>query len=234
VYPLYSLEAFRVLSQQWLVLGWNAGHWRATSWQGRQMLQLPDDALRLAELFWRVQPDVIVETGIYEGGGTLLFAGLCRQRVIAVDCEIRPDVREALEQNPKVVLVEGDSASSDTAALVRAGISEGDRVCVFLDSAHDARHVAAELRLLGPLVSPGCFLIVADSILPRLADAPEGELSWKDDHPGVAVDAFLAEHPEFSRVDIPGVGFLSHFPNTWLRRRTGTIVSGNPQGCHRR
>lgn len=47
--------------------------------------------------------------------------------------------------------------------------SGAERVCVFLDSGHTAQHVAAELRHFGPLVSRGCYLIVADSICPGLA-----------------------------------------------------------------
>ena len=52
-YPLFSPEAFHIVSRQWLVLGWNLGHWTTLSWMGRQILQLPDDILRLAELVWR-------------------------------------------------------------------------------------------------------------------------------------------------------------------------------------
>ena len=61
-FALFSAEAFQILSRQWIALGWNLGHWSTFSWMGRQLLQLPDDVLRLAELFWQLRPDVIVET----------------------------------------------------------------------------------------------------------------------------------------------------------------------------
>src|SRR6266852_4401413 len=96
-HSLFSPEAFQILSRQWIVLGWNLGHWRTLSWMGRQLLQLPDDVLRLAELFWKLRPGVIVETGVYDGGSTLLFASLCRLygtgRVISIEREFRPGVR---------------------------------------------------------------------------------------------------------------------------------------------
>src|SRR5215471_12566636 len=99
-YPLFSPEAFRVVARQFLTLGWNLGHWSTFSWMGRQLLQFPDDVLRVAELFWRLRPDVILETGVYDGGSTLLFAALCRLagagRVISIESEIRPGVREAV------------------------------------------------------------------------------------------------------------------------------------------
>lgn len=229
-YPLFSPQAFRILSHQWLLLGWNLGHWKTFSWMGRQILQLPDDILRLAELLWRLRPDVVVETGVYEGGSTLLFAALCRLRghgrVISIDREFRPGVREAVRESApdRVAFIQGDSASPETAAGVLRLLRPGDRVCVFLDSDHSARHVAAELHHLGPLVTSGCYLIVADSICAELAQCPEGESDWSWNNPGAAVDEFLAAHPEFVR-DRPSGPFttpdfteLSYFPSTWLRR----------------
>src|SRR5262249_14204242 len=143
--------------------------------------------------------------------------------VISVDRELRSGVREAVGSS--ATLIEGDSASPETALRVAREIRPGERVCVFLDSDHSAAHVAAELRAFAPFVSPGCYLIVADSNLPDLADPPSGEQAWTQDHPGIAVDAFLESHPEFARERPDPLfpapfdfGELSYFPGTWLRR----------------
>jgi cephalosporin hydroxylase len=195
------------------------------------LLQLPDDVLRLAELFWRLRPDVIVETGVYDGGSTLFLASLCRAygsgRVISVEREFRPGVREAMEQSSGglVTLIEGDSASPEVGDEVRRQIRAGESVCVFLDSDHRRQHVAAELRLFGPLVTPGCYLVVADSNCAALAGTPAAEPDWSWDNPGAAVDEFLSAHPEFVRQRPPGqftagadFAVLSYFESTWLRR----------------
>jgi cephalosporin hydroxylase len=229
---LFSPEAFQILSRQWLLLGWNLGHWSTFSWMGRQLLQLPDDVLRLAELLWTQRPAAIVETGVYDGGSTLFFASLCRMfgggRVISIENEFRPGVRQAIQQaaGELVTMIEGDSASPDIATQVRQLIQPGERVCVFLDSNHTASHVAAELRHYSPLVPPGSYLIAADSICRDLAGTPQGDRAWSRDNPATAVDQFLGEHPEFERVRPPcrypadaDFTFLSYFPNTWLRRR---------------
>lgn len=225
-YPLYSTDAFHILSRQWMILGWNLGHWSSFSWMGRQLLQFPDDVLRLQELLWRVRPDAIVETGVYDGGSTLFFATFCR-RVVSIERDLKPGVREAILETAgdRVTLIEGDSASAGTAALVEREIAACGRVCVFLDSGHSARHVRAELEHLGPLVSPGCYLIVADSNLAELAGTPRGDAAWKHDNPARAVDEFLAAHREFRR-ERPASRFagecdftaLGYFPDTWLRR----------------
>ena len=226
-HPLYSAEAFRIVSRHWMTLGWNLGHWATFSWMGRQLPQFPDDVLRLAELLWRLRPDVVVETGVYDGGSALLFAGFCR--VISVERDLRPGVREALHEAAadRVILIEGDSAEPETARAVARQIRDGERVCVFLDSDRSARHVAAELANFARLVTPGCYLIVADSICPELARTPQGNAAWAHDHPGAAVDRFLAAHPEFTRErpkPLFGADFdfteLSYFAATWLKRST--------------
>ena len=46
---LDSPAAFAVVSEVWLRMGLHLGHWTTFSWLGRQLVQLPDDAWRLAE-----------------------------------------------------------------------------------------------------------------------------------------------------------------------------------------
>ncbi len=204
-----------------MALGWSLGHWATFSWMGRQFLQFPDDVLRLHEALWQLRPDVIVETGVYDGGSTLFFASLCR-RVISIEVCLRPGVRDAIAD--RAILIEADSAAPATAEQARRLIRPSDRVCVFLDSDHSAAHVRVEMESFAPLVSSGCYLIVADSNLADLAATPQGSPRWRDDNPAAAVDDFLAIHAEFRRERprplFPGGDFLelSYFPHTWLRR----------------
>jgi cephalosporin hydroxylase len=231
-YGLFSPEAFRVISRQWLVLGWNLHHSFTFSFLGRQFIQLPDDMLRLGELIWRSRPDIILETGVHDGGSTLFWATLCRMgghgRVISIEKYLRPEVREAVLgiAGDLVTFVEGDASSPEIAAQVRGQIREGDRVCVFLDSDHSAKHVAAELINFGALVSPGCYMVVADSNMPDVAHTPRGQKAWLSDSPAKSVDEFLAVHPEFRRERpvplFPEEKFdfteLSYSQQTWLKR----------------
>ena len=216
-HALESAEAFRALSEVWLRCGLHLGHWTTISWMGRQLVQLPDDALRLAEVVWRLSPDAVVECGVYEGGLSLLLATMCRMRgggrVIGVEAAVRPGVREALAE-AGVTLAEGDSAAPETVEKVRALLAPGDRVMVVLDSGHSREHVLAELEQYAPLVSPGSYIVVADTVLAG------------GDTPRAAVSRFLERHPEFF-ADAPepvyraetGFGYLSYFEHGWLRRR---------------
>ena len=217
-HPLYSREASEVISREWLRIGWDLGHWCTFTWMGRQLLQLPSDVLRLQEALFRLRPDVIVETGVYDGGSSLLFATVCRMighgRVIAIESSVREGVREALDA-AGVSLIEGDSSSPETAAEVRRLIPAGVVVFVFLDSDHSRSHVARELDLYAPLVSPGSWIVAADGIMADLADVPHGDPSWEHDNPAAAVRDFLSTHAEFA---IECEETLTYFRNGWLRR----------------
>ena len=50
ILPLYSPEAFEIISQIWLKVGWNEKHIYTFTWMGRPIIQLPDDLLRIQEV----------------------------------------------------------------------------------------------------------------------------------------------------------------------------------------
>ena len=121
-------EAFELISQAWLRAGWDTDVY-GFSWMGRPIIQLPEDMMRIQELIYELQPDVIVETGVAHGGSLIFYAGLCtamgKGRVIGIDIEIRPHNREAIETHrlsPMITLVEGSSVASDVVAQVKAQI----------------------------------------------------------------------------------------------------------------
>ncbi|MBI4575134.1 MAG: hypothetical protein HY722_02600, partial [Planctomycetes bacterium] len=96
------------------------------TWLGIPIIQLPADIVMMQELVWKLRPDVIVECGVARGGSAVLYASICellgRGRVIAVDVEIRPQNRRAIEGHPlagRIELVEGSSTDPATVAQVR-------------------------------------------------------------------------------------------------------------------
>jgi cephalosporin hydroxylase len=102
-----------------------------------------------------------------------------------------------------------------------------ERVLVFLDGNHTKAHVAAELGLYGPLVSPGSWLIVADGLMNELEAAPRSQPEWHDDNPVPAIHEFLARHPEFELVGPPrpfdesvAAPTTTYFIDGWIKRRT--------------
>lgn len=229
---LYTPEAFELVSQQWLRIGWQEKYSYRFTWLGRPIIQLPEDVLRIQELICRLQPDVIVETGVAHGGSLILYASLCkllgRGRVIGVDIEIRPWNRRAIASHPLssyISLVEGNSVDPGTCHQVVSSIRPEDSVLVLLDSSHTKAHVLAELEAYHRLVTPGSYIIAADGIMRDLADVPRGRPEWLTDNPATAAAEFAARHPEFA-LDEPGWQFnesrltrpVTYWPAAWLKR----------------
>lgn len=232
VLGLYTPEAFELLSEQWLKVGWDQKYAYTFTWLGRPIIQLPEDMLRAQEVIYRLQPDVIIETGIAHGGSLVYYASLCgaigRGRVIGVDVEIRQHNREAIESHPLselIALVEGDSVSPDTVEQVVAMVRPGESVMVFLDSLHKRQHVLQELEAYHDLVTPGSYIIATDGIMKDLADVPRGNPTWEWDNPAEAALEFARQHREFV-LEQPQWPFneselrrnVTHWLSAWLRR----------------
>ena len=225
-FSLYTAEAFQVISRLWIKTGWAEKYSYNFSWMGRPIIQLPEDLLRIQELIHKVQPQVIVETGVAHGGSSVFYASLLevlgQGRVISIDIEIRPHNRKAIEAHPlnkRITLIERSSIAPETLEEVRALISPHERVLVILDSNHTRAHVLRELELYGPLVTAGSYIVATDGIMEDLADVPGGKAEWTRDNPKAAVHEFLAAHSEFelaSEASRPGV---SYWPDAYLRRK---------------
>lgn len=232
---LYDRAAVELLGPLWLKLDWNAQRWRSFSWLGLPMLQLPEDAIRLHEAIWRFQPDLIVETGVYRGGGSLMLASVCRLmgkgRVICVDIDLTPETAAAIAAHPLgdlITSLKGSSTAPDVVAKIKPAMAAAERVLVVLDSNHAAHHVRDELETYGPLLKSGSWILATDGVMVDLHDVPIGDPSWKTDNPQTAVAEFLAVHgASFERIDPPvmygdssyDLPSMTYFPNGWLRKK---------------
>lgn len=231
---LYSNEAFEAISRQWVRVGWNQKYPYTFSWMGRPVIQLPEDMIRIQEVIFQVQPDVIIETGVAHGGSLIYYSSLCKAmdkgRVIGIDIEIRPHNRSAIERHPlsdRITLIEGSSTAPEIVAQVKAQVKPGETVLVILDSNHTYAHVSAELMAYAALVTPGSYLVATDGIMFDLADVPRGKPGWTTDNPTFAARDFAARHPEFV-IEQPAWPFnesqltqnITHWPGAWLKRRS--------------
>ena len=199
------------------------------SWLGIPIIQLPADILATQEVVWATKPDVIIETGVARGGSVLFMASLLeligKGKVIGVDIDIRAHNRDTIERHPMakhVRLIEGPSTDPAVLARVNSEIPTGASVMVVLDSDHSRAHVLAELRSYGPLVTRGCYLVVADTILGHLdaAQTPRNRsrICFKGNEPLAALEAYLKETDRFE-IDpvINGKLIFSSSPGGYLR-----------------
>ncbi|MCL2932616.1 MAG: cephalosporin hydroxylase family protein [Trichodesmium sp. MAG_R03] len=233
IIPLYTNEAFELLSKQWLSLGWNQKYSYSFSWLGRPIIQLPEDLIRIQEVIYQVKPDVIIETGIAHGGSLIYYASLFQAmgkgRVIGVDIEIRPHNRQAIESHelfPLITLIEGSSIAPEILSQVKSLVKPGENIMAVLDSNHTKQHVLAELESYSDLVTPGSYIVATDGVMKDLDNVPRGKPEWKLDNPAEAAIEFVAQHPEFV-IEQPKWPFnestltqnITHWPSAWLRRK---------------
>jgi cephalosporin hydroxylase len=230
--PLYTDEAFELISHMYMKVGWNQKYPYTFSWLGRPIIQLPDDMLRIQEVISEVQPDVVIETGVAHGGSLIYYSSICRAlgkgRVIGIDIEIRPHNRVAIEKHEmfdRITLFEGSSTAPDIVKSVHDLVEAGESVLVILDSNHSYQHVTDELAAYASLVSVGSYIVATDGSMRDLADVPRGEPGWVTDNPANAAEEFAGEHPEFE-LRQPTWAFnesslsqnITHWPSAYLKR----------------
>ena len=230
--PLYSKEAFDLISREWIRVGWNQKYQYTFSWMGRPIIQLPEDMVRTQEVIYELKPDVLVETGIAHGGSLIFYASLFKAmgkgRVIGVDIEIRQHNRSAIEEHELysyIDMLEGSSSDVTILDDVKNRIKKDEVVMVILDSNHTKQHVLEELEAYCEIVSVGSYIVATDGIMFDLHDVPRGDASWGTDNPVEAVKEFLSNHPDYV-LEQPAWQFneseldknLTHWPSAWLKR----------------
>jgi cephalosporin hydroxylase len=231
-HSLASAEGFAAAAGAWVRATWDSKYVYSFSWMGRPMIQLPDDMMRLQEVIWQVQPDVLIETGVAHGGSLVfhaaLFEAMGKGRVIGIDIEIRPHNRAAIEAHrmkPRIALIEGSSTAPEVVGQVRALIRPGETVLVVLDSNHTKAHVLDELRAYGPLVSVGSYIVATDGVMQQVAGAPRTADDWSWNNPLQALLEFVAEDARFV-IEEPTPPFnegvvrdrMTYWPKAYLKR----------------
>jgi cephalosporin hydroxylase len=209
-------------------------HWYEQQWLDVPIWQMPEDLVRLQQVIVEVKPKWVVETGTKFGGSAIFFSSLLKLMgneeggVITVDLTQYREAVETFGSHRHAGLVRksivGDAASAAVVAEVADAMkgNEGPTL-VFLDDNHNAEHVFTEMTLYAPLVTPGSYLIVADTVFEDLAGTPVGAPTAKypdveSSNPRVAVNRFLAQRNDFVRDErFIGKG-LSNFSDGFLRR----------------
>ena len=213
------------------------------SWQGRPIIQYPQDMAAMQELIWEIKPDLIIETGIAHGGSLVFSASMLalldmcdaiesgksinpkvsNRKVLGIDIDIRAHNRAAIEAHPmasRIQMIQGSSIAADIIAQVKAVASKYSRVLVCLDSNHTHDHVLAELNAYAPLTSVGSYCVVFDTIVEDLPKEMFPDRPWgPGNNPKTAVWEYLKSHPEFQiDKDIQNKLLITVAPDGYLKR----------------
>lgn len=212
-------------------------------WQGRPIIQYPQDMVAMQELIWQIKPDLIVETGIAHGGSLIFSASLLalleycdaaeqgglldpskpKRRALGIDIDIRAHNRAAIESHPmanRIDMIQGSSIDPEIIARVHGYAAVYERILVCLDSNHTHDHVLAELEAYAPLVTTGSYCVVFDTVIEDLPAEMFPNRPWgPGDNPKTAVHEYLKTHPEFE-IDkqIDHKLLISVAPDGYLKR----------------
>ncbi len=214
------------------------------AWQGRPIIQYPQDMVAMQEIIWQIKPDLIIETGIAHGGslifsatmlalldmadaiesGTMLDPKNSKRKVLGLDIDIRQHNREAIEAHPmasRIQMIQGSSIAPEVIAQVRLVASDYQRILVCLDSNHTHEHVLAELQAYAPLTSAGSYCVVFDTIVEDMPAEMFPDRPWgPGNNPKTAVWEFIKCHPEFE-IDksIDNKLMITVAPDGYLKRQ---------------
>lgn len=214
-------EELRELSGKWLASSLKHKYSYNFNWLGRPIIQYPQDIVAVQELIWDVKPDLIIETGIAHGGSLIMSASflalldlfdaerngnldahnLQRRKVLGIDIDIRQHNKTEIRNHPlssRIDMIQGSSTDPGIIATVTEYAANFKRVLLLLDSNHTHDHVLSELIAYTPLVTPGSYCIVFDTVI---EDMPENSFPDRDwdigNNPKTAVRDFLKTNPQF-------------------------------------
>lgn len=121
-----NTEELQKVGLQWVKVAVENYLFYEIDWLGVPVIQTPEDLILMQELIFKVQPDVIIETGIAHGGSLIYYASLMellnKGKVVGVDIEIREHNRRVVEAHPlfkRITMIEGNSISDETIERIR-------------------------------------------------------------------------------------------------------------------
>jgi cephalosporin hydroxylase len=187
--------------------------WREAAWLGIPVLKCPFDLWVYQEIIHELRPDLVIETGTYQGGSTFFMASILdlidHGRLISIDIQAQKD----LPEHARITYLHGSSTDEGVLAAVERQIDPGDVVMVVLDSDHSQSHVLQELVSYSSFVTLGSYLIVEDTNI-------NGHPVWPDHGPGPleAVRSFLADDDRFAVDRSREKFYLTFNPHGYLKR----------------
>jgi cephalosporin hydroxylase len=198
------------------------------SWMGRPIIQYPQDIIAMQEIIWKIQPDLIIETGIAHGGSIIYYASILeligKGEVLGIDIDIRAHNKAEIEKHQmfkRIKMIQGSSISNEILEQVKEIAKDKKTIMVLLDSNHTHEHVLAELEMYAPFVTKGSYLVVFDTIVEKLPNYYLPNRPWGiGDNPMTAVDAFLKANKDFEiDEEIDNKLLISVAPKGYLKRK---------------
>jgi cephalosporin hydroxylase len=194
---------------------------------GVEVQKSDDDLDRYRELVEISQPDVVIETGTRAGGSALWFHKVLGLQVITIDIAPQWGIGQPPYNGPGIEWISGLSSIRDAVVDRVLPLISGKRAMVSLDSDHHSSHVQAEMAIWGPLVTPGCYMVIEDACFDAFDEFGQPDWARVGGHKipeiGGPLDALRKSGIEHSSVwwrdeALEGLTDISHSPCGWWRK----------------
>lgn len=182
-------------------------------------IKITEDLDRYARIIAATKPEVIVECGTFDGHSAAWFHQQGPE-VVTIDIAPNTGLPYTRDHGPaddvadvtEITWITCKSSTDPATVDVVRDLVGARRTMVVLDSDHSAAHVAAEIDAYGPLVTPGCYLVVEDGILRWLPSSYVG-------NPLDAIEARLLADPRWIRDEETEAMFpvTMHPAGWWVR-----------------
>jgi cephalosporin hydroxylase len=181
---------------------------------GIKTVKSPADFWIYKEILFQIKPDIVVEIGNFHGGSTLAIAhfmdNMGEGRVIGIDID-HSNIPEVVRTHPRVSLIQADACEALPA--VKEMVKPYPKVMVIEDSSHEYANTMAVMQAYGPLVTPGSYMIVEDSLFYHGIDV------GPKPGPYEAIEMFMKGNDQFE-IDRTRERFLiTTNPKGYLRKR---------------
>ena len=137
----------------------------------------PADLLALQELVTRCRPDWIVETGAGNGGRAFFLASVCELLGHGHVLAVGPDGDGDQPDHPRLDRLVAEPRKQKTFDRVREHVGSPSNALVVLGSRGTAGQTFSEFKLYEPLVPPGSYVVIADTVV-------NGHPVWPEYGPG--------------------------------------------------
>jgi len=188
-------------------------------------IKTSEDLIRYRKLIEQYKPDVIVETGTFNGQSALWFSQNANCPVWTIDINsvnaYKPDMKAkwATEANHEIRQLVGSSIDPSIVERVNFEIKHGGykRPLIIFDSWHSSSHVHSEMESYFDLIPPLGYMVIEDGIIRWNAQ----ELKhYGGSGPLDAIEKFLENHINWLvDEEIEGISSTTQHPKGWLIRK---------------
>lgn len=211
-----AINTLTILEGQRYTYQWN--------WLGVPIIKMPEEVMLIQEAIYKYKPTAIIEIGVGRGGGIALYHSLqvlcgIKPNVLGIDIKFfdhtKEDLNHLLENG--VRLFEGTSLSSGAKMAIKEFVQGHESIFVILDGDHSHENVLLELEMLDEYLTAKSIVLVADTLLEKVAQTGK-ERNWNTRrNPGTALRDFMAQRKNWRHLtDFCDKVVISDSPMGWI------------------